>query len=416
MIASLEQRLVAAALRKLRPSREAQGVDEAQLDHHVDRPHAKPAKLREARFSDFPGVAELKQRWGLGEDSLENWNHLWRDNPALCHVQTPMGWVLEAEGRIVGYLGNIPLLYRYGGKTLIAATASGFVAESKYRAISFSLVSAFYRQKSVDLYLTTTANESTGKLAQAFGSDPLPQADFDKVLFWILRPHPYCRAVMKNLNMPRVLTDLSAFFASLALHARRVVRRRRPRVAVNGLEIKEMAISEIGDEFHDLWMHKVRETPRLLADRSPSILQWHFQAPGDTRTARVICCYKSAELLGYLVIRDDRDQAGGLRRSLVSDLLVRDDDSEVIQALCTGAYAHAKCVGSHVLELQGFPEKVRSAFSKSKPFMRKYPSSPFYYKAEDRPLHAALAGSSSWYASPFDGDTTFHAPRPIAFS
>ena len=42
-----------------------------------------PAKIREARFSDFPAVAELKQRGGLNPDSLENWERLWRRNPVL---------------------------------------------------------------------------------------------------------------------------------------------------------------------------------------------------------------------------------------------------------------------------------------------------------------------------------------------
>jgi hypothetical protein len=40
--------------------------------------------------------------------------------------ERPIGWVLEAEGRPVGYLGNISLLYRSGDSTLTAVTGSAF--------------------------------------------------------------------------------------------------------------------------------------------------------------------------------------------------------------------------------------------------------------------------------------------------
>ena len=41
-------------------------------------------------------------------DSLENWKRLWKENPALLHgqIERPIGWVLEAAGVIVGYLGT----------------------------------------------------------------------------------------------------------------------------------------------------------------------------------------------------------------------------------------------------------------------------------------------------------------------
>ena len=57
-------------------------------------------------------------------------------NPALGQMQfePPMGWVLEAEGKAVGYLGNISLLYRYGDRTLTAVAGRGFAVDPAYRA------------------------------------------------------------------------------------------------------------------------------------------------------------------------------------------------------------------------------------------------------------------------------------------
>ncbi|MGA9393053.1 MAG: hypothetical protein WBV69_21665, partial [Candidatus Sulfotelmatobacter sp.] len=44
------------------------------------------------------------------------------------------------------------------------------------------------------------------------------------------------------------------------------------------------------------------------------------------------------------------------------------------------------------------------------PYVRKYPASPFYYKAADAALHKALSDGNAWYATPFDGDTTLIRP------
>ena len=85
-----------------------------------------PAKLREVTFADFHEVAKLKERNGMAADSIENWDRLWRRNPALVVGDTPrpMGWVLEANGGVVGYMGTIPLQCRYGDRRLNAVTRS----------------------------------------------------------------------------------------------------------------------------------------------------------------------------------------------------------------------------------------------------------------------------------------------------
>ena len=153
---SLQEHITNTILTWIRARRAASSASES--DSHAHSTGAiVPAKVREVRFSDFDAVAKLKQRWGLNADSLENWKRLWRRNPALMHgeIKRPIGWVLDADGEVVGYLGNISLQCRYGDKTLTAVTSHGYVVDGPYRAVALSLASAFFRQKSVDLYIST---------------------------------------------------------------------------------------------------------------------------------------------------------------------------------------------------------------------------------------------------------------------
>jgi hypothetical protein len=406
-MSSFEKRIIDAILSRIRVRREAPS-HVYQEGHHQDRAAIAPSILREATFSDFEAVRELKRRWGLIPDSFQNWERLWRDNPALkssSHT-LPIGWVLQADCRVVGYLGNVASLYHYGARKLTAVTGHGFVVEPAHRAVSLSLMAAFFRQKSVDLYLTTTAIPAVGKIAQAFKAHPLPQPDYEQVLFWVLKAHPFAQHVMERLRLRPTLSSAGAVVVSVAIGTDKSLRRRWPRHHSTLLEVKEIGVASVGDDFRALWTSKITEKLLLLADRTPATLRWHFETPGDEGTTRVFCCYAGKELRGYAVVRNDPGHAGGLRRSFISDILAKKDDSETLSALCVAAYNHAKHAGSHTLEVLGFPQSVRSVCSQWSPFVRKYPSCPFYYKAADPDLHKALADAALWYASPFDGDTT----------
>lgn len=306
-------------------------------------------------------MAELKQRWGMDADSLENWERLWHRNPALARgtEERPMGWVLEAGGSIVGYLGSIPLLYRFGDRTLTAVSSHGLTVEPGYRAAAVSLVANFYCQRSVDLYLVTSAIPEVGKLAKAFKSDALPQPDYDTVLFWVLQPNPFAQTVMEKLQLNSVLANMGRMSESLGIGLDKFLHRRWPRPHSTQLAVSEISLSEIGDEFQSLWNEKLTERPRLIADRSPATLRWHFEVPGDRGSARVFCCRRDRELLGYAVIRND-PQPDGLRKSVIADMLAKQDDPEVLRALLAAAYDHAKRGGATFSRCLDF----RQAFDK----------------------------------------------------
>jgi hypothetical protein len=374
--------------------------------------HAAPARLREAVFSDFNAVSELKERWGLSADSIENWERLWLHNPALAKSATarPIGWILEADGIVVGYMGNISLSYRYGERRLTAVAAHGLVVDPPYRPVGLTLTAAFFRQKSVDLYLATSAIESVGKLALAFKSSYLPQPEYGNVLFWIVRPYAFSTALIKKLRLGPKISKIGSILTSLAVGLDKTLRRRNPRPSSSQFSLNEIGISEIGDDLLSLWLQKLSEKPRLLADRSPSTLRWHFGIPGDKGLARVIRCYKNRDLVGYAVIRTDTNHEIGLRTSIVADLLARNDDPEIVKALCVAAYDHAKRIGSHVLEMMGYPPAIRSVCSQWHPHVRSYPACPFIYKATDPTLQKILADGTAWYACPFDGDATLIRP------
>jgi hypothetical protein len=406
----LQEKISTAILTRIR--KRLNSFPATEKNERRTSPTLAPAKLREAAFSDFDGVAKLKERSGIVADSLENWNRLWRRNPVLAQskVKRPIGWVLDADGEIVGYLGNISLQCRYGDKTLSAVATHAFAVDPAYRAVALTLAAAFYRQKYADLYISAHAIEATGKIALAFKGAALPQRDYDTVLFWVLRPYPFAKVLMKKLNINQLFSLVGGILAAVIIAADKIVRRRWPKQSADPIAVSEIRTNDIGNDFETLWAEKLEESSRLFTYRTPAALRWHFEIPGDSGSARVLCCHKNGKLTGYAVIRTDTDLQDGLQKSIVADMLVTNDDPALVQDLLVAAYGHAKLIGSHILEVQGFPPDIRAVCSDWRPYRRKYAACPYYYKAADPVLHKSLANPEAWYACPFDGDATLIRP------
>jgi hypothetical protein len=149
----------------------------------------------------------------------------------------------------------------------------------------------------------------------------------------------------------------------------------------------------------------VRKT-RMLAKRSAEILRWHFEAPQSRRPVSVLTCLRNDEIHGYLVLRFYEESDEGLRRSVVADLLVRDNDHAIIAALLRAALEKAKQARADILEVAGFPEAIRDSLLRYRPYSRSLPANPFYFKARDKNLDEALQSPAAWYACAYDGDST----------
>ena len=399
---------LSSALLKLIRRRRFSSEEAARAISNV--PESDPAGIRQraVEFADFEAVSKLKAQLGLSADSVENWHRLWRDNDAIPLAKNPLpkGWVMEVQGRVVGYLGSIPLRYHYGSTPLLAATASGFAVEPAYRAFSIGLVASFYRQKGVDLFLNTTAIESVGRLAQAFQAEALPQDDYDNVLFWILDAGCFLDVIAKKVGVDGNVGTVGRTLGTLAVRAEQMLRQRGPRTTGKEFRVTQTGVAAIGGDFEEIWQRRLAGRPCLLADRDQTQLRWHFTIPGSVEAAVVLRCERDGYLLGYAVVRVDTQKETGLRRALLADLLVENDIPEAIKSLVAAAHDLAKAAGCHVLEVLGFPKNVRRVLLPWKPYSRKYPACPFYFKAKDHDLHKILRREESWYAGPFDGDTT----------
>jgi hypothetical protein len=280
------------------------------------------------------------------------------------------------------------------------------VIEPAYRARCIGLMASFYRQRGVDLFLLTFAAPSVVELSKALHATALNQHCYDMKLFWVLDAHQFAKARARaKFALGSGMAAVGTFLGSLALRADAL--RRGPRGHLtNKFGVTEIEVKDIGDEFQALWQRKLTETPRLFADRSPASLRWHFTLPGSSSTVAVLCCHRFERLVGYAIVLHTIGRETGMRRSMLADILMEQDDPSVTETLLEAAYSNAVASGGHLFEVVGLPRHIRQILMRWKPYVRTHPADPLIYKTADEALARTLADENAWYAGPFDGDAT----------
>ena len=109
-------------------------------------------KIREITFDDYEGISELVYKNNLYIYSFKYWKDLWLLNPYYKNINNKWvkGWVLEHDKKIVGFLGNFPMVYNFLRKDYIVAVATCWITAEKYRNYSLLLMKAYFNQKNID--------------------------------------------------------------------------------------------------------------------------------------------------------------------------------------------------------------------------------------------------------------------------
>ena len=367
--------------------------------------------VREARYADAGPVAALTQRNGLasGTVSANDWSELWRENPVLQERPSlPIGWVLESDGRVAGYLGNIPRHYHLGGQRLLAAAARGMAVDVDQRRHSLRLVAAFFSQKGVDLLLNTTANAAAGAVFQLCKAARCPQPDCDRALFWIVDARGFGESALRKRGHGSITARAGSVLLGPALALEGRLRRRGRFGPAGDLELSVAEPRQLGDDFDAFWQRLLAARPgTLLADRSRQTLQWQFGRPGAAaRHARVVCARRAGRITGYAVVTREDAAEIGLRRSRIVDLMAENNDPQVIDSLAQASFDLARASGSHVLESMGFPAITAEQLVARKPYARMLPAWPYWYYAPSADLRGQLQSPGAWHASAYDGDSS----------
>ena len=362
--------------------------------------------LRLAQLTDATAVKALALRNGLtGELHTDAWHWLWTDNPNFS-PEWSIGWVLEVEQLVVGYIGNVPRRYRAQGRPVLVACARAFVVDTAFRRHALKLIAAFFAQETAALFLFTGANPMAAPLYEMAQAKRLPQAEFNEALYWVVSAGGLIGAALAKRKVPlwaaKLVSAVAGPLIDLGLWFS------RPKFKRNrDLRVAEIPATEIGPAFDDLWARWSADAgDACTAERSAIQLRWQFGHPAIARAARLVGVWQADQLMGYVILTRWDAPAVGLRRLMIADLIAIEHRPALVQALMLAALAHARATDVHVVQCTGLPSAVRESMHVLGPRQRTLTDSAFYYFSKCDGLTEALSNKTNWYASMLDGDTS----------
>jgi hypothetical protein len=353
-------------------------------------------RIRPASFEDAPAIRLLNQRNGMGDLDTVAWREGWEKYPFAAEFRdVPIGWVLETDqGEVVGNLDNVHLLYEIDGRRIKGAVAGGWVVDPAFRGKSLQLLTAFLRQKSIDLCLVDSAAPATAQILTAMKIARIPLPDYGTPCFWAVRPRGFARAALSRRSISGAA--FLAWPAGLAVHARDIFRRSgRGRVMS-----KVRRIREFDDRFDDLWHSISTASTRLRAIRTKAVLEWRFRSELAAGRAAIVVAEHEGKPTGYAVLV----RRGGYGMDLydVAELQCVGDDASVMKDLLLGSIGIAREDGADAVKFLTGTTSKRSVAEALRPYTYLVPHWQLYYKAATPEIGSLLSAGDVWDLSWFD--------------
>jgi hypothetical protein len=383
------------------------GTSEVRESAELGRKVQRGPRLRQASFKDHKQIAWLESRHGLVSKNYDEWSHLWLGNPVYREVRPDwsIGWVLEDQDhRVVGTMGNIPLLYEFEGRRILAASGRHWVVEPAYRSASLILLDMVVNQRNVDLYVNNTVAGPAAAALDVFGCPRVPVGVWDETGFWITDYQGFSESFLTWKNCP-LAKPLSYPLAAATFFKDRLTKK-----DLRESDVEVTVCSGFDERFDDFWEELKRNNPRrLLAVRTREMLEWHYKHALLDDRLWIMSVVDGPRLIAYAIFeRKDKPEAG-LKRLLAVDFQSLDGRAALLSPLLSRALRKCRDEGIHVLENIGRWLENEESRDTVAPYRRRLSAWSYVYRANDPILAESLKDHRVWAPSLFDGDASLCA-------
>ncbi len=232
---------------------------------------------------------------------------------------------------MVGSLTNVPSLYHFRGRELIAANGRAWVVRPEYRGFAPWLMEEFFNQLGVDLFISTTANSNAEPIFSTF-TNRVPVGDWKTIAYWITAYRGFARKALQKLGVP--LAPALVLPTSAALWLRDTLFARPLPAFSSGVVIS--AIDSFDSRFDVFWEELVRQNPdKLLAARDSRTLAWHYAISMRRGQLWIFTVLRNGLLRAYCILK--QEQSHLLRRMRLVDYQSLEPDVDLLPALLQAA-------------------------------------------------------------------------------
>lgn len=249
--------------------------------------------IRPFTLADIEGVNALHDDVHWPVPSFEQWHWLAR-NPSQPE-NAPLGWVIDNDGRIDGFVGNYRRTAYRGRKRHSIASAYSVLVSPRAKGSLRELLKPFFAQQDVTFTTILNANELASPIYRKLGLAPLPHPTHDQKLSWTLAPTLalIARGLRVAVNhWPSLADKVGECFAP------RAVAQFDPRSIHWPRNVHLVEDLSDNSAIGQFW-ENLRAEERFVTDRSPATLRWYVQAPDSDMAPLILGYHDESGLVAY---------------------------------------------------------------------------------------------------------------------
>jgi hypothetical protein len=324
--------------------------------------------------------------------------------------RVPLGFVLEHQGRIGGYIGQLPVPMKLGRSVTTAFVGHNFCVEEGFRGHGLKLVRAFAGNagvpKASPVFLVgTSLNEVSFRIILRYGFKPLQMGRicwlrilrFKAVLKAFTNRQRQAGSRWGQLDNSRLLSVISAPFDPF-LRIASVAGLSKTRLETRPLE-------RFGSEFDRLW-RDVSAHYGILVVRDSQYLNWRYIEYPLEKPRVFSACDRRGNLRGFLVVNIVAEVPAGLRTAFILELFTLPDDMTAQQDLLRAALRYANEKHVDRVSARFFPAQIGKLLKKNLFFRRQMSHCAYVHKGSALLPEDFVCNEDNWFASPGDGDAS----------
>jgi len=306
--------------------------------------------VREVEDTDIISLSDFLPA-GIPNTTPEFWlrrfDLWWTSNPAYS-PQIPRGWVLDHDGAIVGFIGNIPVKYLVSGEVKIAVASSGWYVDPSVRGIfSLRLLNEFIRQKNAAIYLFKAEDEPLMEIIRKYRFEehilPLSQKEYVYIIDkkkpgFIVLKFLFSGHTPKPREFPELYKRMGRLFFGF-LYQKPLI----PEGVLPDEAYTSSLCTSCDEAFVRIWEPYLSP---CAVSRSHDIetLNWLYFPPARFLHRVVIQCHRLHDkaLAGYMVFDIARKKPSGPGSMLLVEMRIGDKDPRVLASLLTFALETGK--------------------------------------------------------------------------
>ena len=239
------------------------------------------------------GVNALHSDIGWSVPSHDLWK--WLDSNPARHPETPLGWVIDNDGRIDGFIGSFRQQYYRGRTRLQAATSYWVIVSPRAKGSLKQLIVPFLEQKDVFAVSILNANELGSPIYRKLGLQAFPEQTATVKLSWIEGPTLTLLARMLRgaINRwPSLIPIIGERFTPQSANLLDPRHIKWPQ--------KVHLITDLSDNsaYAQFWTN-LRAQEHLVADRSPATLRWRTSQPSFAARPLLLGYHEAGGISAY---------------------------------------------------------------------------------------------------------------------